>query len=137
MPKVLIAPATLAGIDAAFLKTLTDAGFELAFPPVVRQLSEEELLAQLKGVSAAIAGSEPYTRRVLAAHPQLRIIARSGVGYDAVDVAAATDHGVAVTITPGTNQDAVAEHTFALILALAKDLINQHQGVRDASWPRR
>ena len=68
----------------------------------------------LPGVSATIAGSEPYTRRVLEANPGLRVIARAGVGYDAVDVAAATDRGVAVTITPGTNQDAVAEHTFTL-----------------------
>src|SRR5207248_8779546 len=42
-----------------------------------------------------------------------------------------------VTITPGTNQDSVAEHTFALILALAKDLINQHQGTRAGRWPLR
>jgi phosphoglycerate dehydrogenase-like enzyme len=44
---------------------------------------------------------------------------------------------VAVTITPGTNQDSVAEHTFALILALAKDLIPQHTATRAGSWPRK
>src|SRR5204863_321797 len=61
---------------------------------------------------------------------------RAGVGFDAVDTAAATDHGVAVTITPGTNQDAVAEHTFALILALAKNLVQQHLGTCKLQWPR-
>jgi D-3-phosphoglycerate dehydrogenase len=137
MPKVLIAPSTLAGIDAGFIHVLRNAGFELVYPPKPAQMVEEELMQQLKGIAASVAGSEPYTQRVLAAHPQLRVIARAGVGYDAVDVAAATEHGVAVTITPGTNQDAVAEHTFALILALAKDLINQHKGVCDTSWPRR
>ena len=45
-----------------------------------------------------------------------------------MDLAAATEHGIAVCITPGTNQDAVAEHTFALMLALAKNLIPQHLG---------
>src|SRR5205823_574252 len=125
---VLIAPATLAGVDAPYLHVLRDAGFELVFPPRAAQLLEEELLAELQGVSASVAGSEPYTRRVLDANPGLRVIARAGVGYDAVDTTAATEHGVVVTITPGTNQDAVAEHTFALLLALAKHLIPQHRG---------
>jgi phosphoglycerate dehydrogenase-like enzyme len=73
---------------------------------------------------------------VLAAHPSLRVIARVGVGYDAVDVAAATARGIAVTIAPGTNQDAVAEHTFALILALAKNLVPGHLGTKAGGWPR-
>src|SRR5205085_109534 len=66
----------------------------------------------------------------------LRVIARAGVGYDAVDVAAATQHGVAVAIAPGTNQDAVAEHTFALILALAKNVAFQHPAIKAGQWPR-
>jgi phosphoglycerate dehydrogenase-like enzyme len=74
---------------------------------------------------------------VLQAHPQFRVVARAGVGFDAVDVVAATERGVAVTITPNTNQEAVAEHTFTLILALAKNLIPQHQGTKAGQWPRR
>src|SRR4051812_39681502 len=112
MPKVLISPAPLAGLDGLHLQLLRDAGFEPFFPPHARQLLEDELLQILKDVPAAIAGSEPYTRRVLDAHPQLRVIARAGVGYDAVDVKAATERGVAVATAPGTNQDSVAEHTF-------------------------
>lgn len=136
MPKVLITPATLAGVDAQYLAVLRDAGFEVAFPPWQRQLTEDEVLQVLPGVSAVLAGSEPYTRRVFAANPQLRVVARAGVGYDAVDTAAASDHGAAVCIAPGTNQDAVAEHTFTLILALAKNLIAQHQGTQAGDWPR-
>ena len=128
MPKVLVTPAPLAGVQAEYLTLLQSAGFEVLFPKKQAQLNEEELLDQLRGIQATLAGSEPYTRRVLAAHPQLRVIARVGVGYDAVDCQAATDHNVAVCITPGTNQDAVAEHTFTLILALAKNLIGQHLG---------
>jgi phosphoglycerate dehydrogenase-like enzyme len=66
----------------------------------------------------------------------LRVIARVGVGYDAVDVKAATEKGIVVTITPGTNQDSVAEHTFMLILALARQLIPQHLSIRSGGWPR-
>jgi phosphoglycerate dehydrogenase-like enzyme len=136
MDKVLIAPATLAGIEGAFVGVLREAGFELIYPNRGAQLNEEELLAFLPGVKASLAGSEPYTARVLAAHPQLRVIARAGVGFDAVDMAAATRQGVAVAITPGTNEGSVAEHTFCLILGLAKNLIPQHLGVKCGSWPR-
>src|SRR5262245_41785780 len=136
MPKVLIAPSTLANIPSPYIAALRDAGFELIYPRKAAQLVEDELLEHLKGINASLAGSEPYTRRVLAANPQLRVIARAGVGYDAVDVAAATDLGMAVAIAPGTNQDAVAEHTFTHILALAKGLIPQHLSVKSGGWPR-
>jgi len=90
MAKVLIAPATLAGINGLYLQILREAGFKPVFPPRAAQLTEDELLQQLNGIVAAVAGSEPYTPRVLQAHPQLRVIARAGVGYDAVDLPAAT-----------------------------------------------
>src|ERR1700686_4995866 len=136
MDKVLIAPATLAGIEGEFLTVLKKAGFGLVFPKKKAQMNEDELFEQLAGIRASVAGSEPYTKRVLQAHPQLRVIARAGVGYDAVDTDAATAQGVAVTITPGANQDSVAEHTFAMILAIAKNLIPQHLGTCALKWPR-
>jgi phosphoglycerate dehydrogenase-like enzyme len=136
MPKVLIAPMTLANVEASFKQTLRDAGFDLVYPPHAHQLSEDELLAALPGIRATLAGSEPYTARVLAAHPQLRVVARVGVGYDAVDVGAATRHGVAVTIAPNTNQGSVAEHTFCLMLGLTRNLVSQHLGTRAGKWPR-
>src|SRR5205823_2103451 len=111
MAKVLIAPAPLAKLEAGFLDELRAAKLDIAYPARQAQLTEDELLGELKGVSAVVAGSEPYTSRVMDAHPNLRVIARAGVGYDAVDVAAATERGIVVAFTPGTNQDAVAEHT--------------------------
>src|SRR5215831_5980447 len=137
MEKVLIGPMTLAGLEGEWLRVLRGAGFEPIYPPMAHQLNEDELMEQLRGIKASVAGSEPYTARVLKAHPQLRVIARTGVGYDAVDIAAATEAGIAVTIAPNTNQDAVAEQTFALMLALAKDLVPQHCAVKAGGWPRR
>ena len=136
MPRVLIAPQPLAALEGPFKELLRGVGFDMTYPPRPAQMTEDELLQALPGISATIAGSEPYTRRVLAASPALRVIARAGVGYDAVDLAAATEHGVAVAIAPGTNQDAVAEHTFAMILALAKRLVGQHNAVKAGGWPR-
>jgi phosphoglycerate dehydrogenase-like enzyme len=58
------------------------------------------------------------------------------VGYDAVDVAAASARKIAVTITPGTNQEAVAEQAFALLLALSKDVLAHDRTIRQGSWVR-
>jgi D-3-phosphoglycerate dehydrogenase len=136
MPKVLIATTTLAGLDGPFRQLLCDAGFEVVYPRLRKPLTEDELLVELQGVAASIAGFEPYTRRVIEASPQLRVIARNGVGYDAVDVVAATEHGIAVTVTPGANQESVAEHTFALLLALARAVVPQHTAIRGGEFRR-
>ncbi|MBX9582681.1 MAG: phosphoglycerate dehydrogenase [Gemmataceae bacterium] len=111
----------------------------MVFPRRNAQMTEAELAEQLPGCAASLAGSEPYTRAVIAdaAAKGLKVIARAGVGYDGVDLDAATDHGVAVTFAPGTNQDAAAEHTFTLILALAKNLLPQHDLIKAGQWPRR
>jgi phosphoglycerate dehydrogenase-like enzyme len=136
MPNVLITPSILAGVEAPHLDILRENQFAFTYPARPVQLTEEDLLRDLKGIDAVIAGSEPYTRRVLDAYPTLRVIARAGVGFDSVDLDAATKHGTAVTITPGTNQEAVAEHTFALILTLAKNVIPQHNALRAGQWSR-
>src|SRR5438105_10149744 len=101
--KVLIAPMQLADVGGLYLDRLRQGGFDPVYPSRRAQLTEDELLIALQGVSASVAGSEPYTRRVLVANPGLRVIARVGVGFDAVDLKAATDHGVAVATAPGTN----------------------------------
>jgi len=136
MPKVLIAPALLAGSEGIYARVLKDAGFDLVYPGVGSQMVEHEIRAALKGCVASLAGSEPYSRAVIEANPELRVIARVGVGYDAVDLPTCAERGIPVTITPNTNQDAVAEHTFALMLALAKSVVPQHLGSIAGRWPR-
>jgi phosphoglycerate dehydrogenase-like enzyme len=81
-----------------------------------------------------VAGSEPYTREVLVEASDLRAIARCGVGYDAVDVAAATDRGVAVLITPNGNFDTVADFALTLMLACLRQLLQNDQRVREGGW---
>ena len=136
MPKILIAPSHINSVGGKFEGLLKNAGFELVCQDVGRQLLENELIQWLDGCVASLAGSEPYTRKVMDAHPQLRVIARIGVGFDAVDVAAATEKNIAVTIAPGTNQGSVAEHAFALMLALVKGIVPQHLGVKAGGFPR-
>lgn len=58
--------------------------------------------------------------------PRLSVIGRTGVGYDSVDVEAATERGIPIVITPGANGDAVAEHTLAMLFALSNNLVEAH-----------
>ena len=87
------------------------------------QTTDEELTDLLQGASAVIAGSTSYTANVIRNLPNLRVIARTGVGFDKIDMAAATNNQVVVTITPNSNFEAVAEHAMMLILALAKSVV--------------
>jgi len=118
---------------------LRAAGLEPVLPQMARQMTEAELRIQLQGCAASLAGSEPYTRAVLteAAANGLKILARAGVGYDAVNVAAATELGIVVGYAPGSNHEAVAEQTLLLMLAQAKNLLPQHAATRAGQWPRR
>src|SRR5262249_24218150 len=70
-------------------KIFTDAGFSVAFPPPgVDVFQEQGLLSMLKDADAVVAGSEPYTRRIIQSLPTLGAIVRAGVGFDAVDLTA-------------------------------------------------
>jgi phosphoglycerate dehydrogenase-like enzyme len=136
MTKVLVALPTVHKQLHAALDRLRAVGCEIVFNPQGRILTEAELAAALQGVVATIAGTEPYTERVLAAAPQLKVVARSGVGYDAIDVAAATRHGVAIAMGFGANHNAVADFAFSLMAALASRLLPYHALVAEGRWQR-
>jgi len=120
-----------------YLEILQQAGFEVVYPPADANLSEPAVLRQvLQGADALLASTEPLTRGILA-ESRLRVVARSGVGYDSVDVAAATDLGIVVTITPGAVDVSAAEHTLALLLCLTRGIIERDRQVRTGVWERR
>jgi phosphoglycerate dehydrogenase-like enzyme len=98
--------------------------------------SDMEEIETLRGASAVLAWGERYPAGVIESLPDLRVIARLGVGIDKVDVGAATDRGVVVTVTPTANREAVAEHALALILATAKSVIAGDRDVRAGRWSR-
>jgi phosphoglycerate dehydrogenase-like enzyme len=105
---------------------------EIADPVAIR--SEAELAAALQGVAATIASVEPYTPAVLAQADALRVISRTGVGYDAVDVPEATRRGVVVCTTPGANHHAVADLALGLILTCARGIVAADHWLRDGRW---
>jgi D-3-phosphoglycerate dehydrogenase / 2-oxoglutarate reductase len=136
MPSVLIGPYLLRNAPGRFRDILTEAGFEPIDPPGGPALSREELLPYLPRIDAMIAGGERMTPELFAMAPRLRAIARTGVGYDLIDLPAAVAHRVAVTITPGTNQESVAEQTLALLLALARRIPSNDRLIHEGGWDR-
>lgn len=140
MPTVLIAPEAMQNPDGPYCRLLREAGFEVRFPQRFGLprglLSHEEMLEELDGVAGTIAGGEPYTAALMDALPELRVIARAGVGYDAVDVDAATERKIAVTITPHANHECVAELTLALMFSLAKRILVNDRDTRSGGWAR-
>lgn len=116
------------------LSALEQAGCTLRDGPRGGPINEDTLIAALEGCDAVIASIEPYTARVFAARPELKLVARCGVGYDAVDVDAATRAGVVVATTPGAVSDAVADYTLGLMLALARHIPELHQKMRSGGW---
>lgn len=87
-------------------------------------------------VEAVMPRSEPFRAERIIASPNLRVIARHGVGVDTVDVDAATAAGVQVTYVPAGNANAVAEHVFALTLSLLRRIPTAHREMSESGWPR-
>ncbi len=139
MPSVLIFPEAYYKTEAPYVQMFQDAGFEIRYPEdptFTRGLhSEEETIEVIAGVDATVAGGEYYTPRVIESLPQLKVIARAGVGFDRVDVESATSHQVAVTVTPTSNHESVAELTLALLFAVTKKIVVNDRAVRGGAWP--
>ncbi|MFI6314567.1 phosphoglycerate dehydrogenase [Nocardia fusca] len=112
-------------------------GHTVRYSPATGPRDRDEALGLFEGVDAAIIAGEPVTAEMLDHAPALQVIARSGVGYESIDLAAAARHGIRVCNTPGVNHDAVAEMTLALILMTARRLPAVLAGIRAGGWPRR
>lgn len=134
MPTVFITPEPLFHVAGPHLELLRTAGFEVCYPDRPRLDTEEEAVECLALADAVIAGGDPLSDRVLAQLTRLRVIARCGVGFDRVDVPAATRRGIAVAITPQGNREGVAEHAMALLLAVARRVVLHDREVRQGHW---
>ena len=138
MPTVLVTAPGVTGPDDPRLQPFLDAGWRVRThrwpggrPP------EEEVVELVQGNDAVIASaSERYTRTVIERADTLKHIARWGVGYETIDVAAASDNGVVVTTTQGANHWAVADLAFALMLAVARRVVELDGVARTRQWAR-
>jgi D-3-phosphoglycerate dehydrogenase / 2-oxoglutarate reductase len=128
-PRVIVADRVA---DAGLARLREHTGVEdLAGRP------RDELLAALATADALLVRSEtPVTVELLDAAPRLRVIGRAGAGVDTIDVDAATARGIVVVNAPGGNAVAAAEHTLALLLALARRVAAADAAVKRGEWSR-
>ncbi len=130
MATIVIAE-TIATVGVDALKAAGHTVHELAGQP------REALVAALSEADALIVRSQvKVDAALIAAGPKLRIIGRAGVGIDNIDAVAAERAGILVVNAPDGNTIAAAEHTFALLLALARHVAKGDRSVRDGAWAR-
>lgn len=128
--RILIADA----VDARAVALLESDGFEAVYAPAI---SPTALLQEIGGFDALVVRSRTkVSADVLAAGRSLRVVGRAGAGVDNIDVAEATRRGVVVMNTPGGNTVSTAEHTIAMMLALARNIPAADRSVRAMEWKR-
>ena len=130
LPKVFVSePVNQKGLDILKDKV------EFIFAP---DTSKTTAISMVKdAVAVLLRATTLFDAEVINAAPKLRVIARTGVGFNNVDIETAGSKGIYVCTTPGTNNITVAEHTIAMIFALAKQVIHQDQSVRNQKWLER
>jgi D-3-phosphoglycerate dehydrogenase / 2-oxoglutarate reductase len=100
-------------------------------------LPESRMLELAGDFDAFLCGDDAITRAVLEKSlPRLKVVAKYGIGLDKVDVVAATDLKIPVTFCPGVNHTTVAEHTFGLLLAIYRQIVEQDNAVHEGKWKR-
>ena len=129
MVKILIAdPIAPEGLE--LLRSKAEA-------EVKRGLQPTELVEVIGDYDALIVRSETkVTSEVIQAGKRLQVIARAGIGVDNIDLEAATSAGIAVVNAPTGNTVAAAEHTLALMLALARNVPEAHRSMKEGRWDR-
>lgn len=133
--KVVITARSFGKADDAAYDYLREAGCEW-----VKLETEEEigrrLCGELADADALIAGLETLDRARIESAPRLKVISRYGVGYDKVDLAAAREKGIQVTITPGANSDSVADLAVALMLDVSRNVTRMDRSVKEKNQKR-
>jgi len=136
MPTVLITPTVYKNGSGPWRSILDTAGFQLRFPDGdCVGMDPESFLRELQDIDGTLASVETYSEQILR-RSGIKVVARVGVGYDAIDVDAATRHGVVVSITPGTNEHSVAEQAIALLTAVFRDVARRDREIRAGIWRR-
>ena len=132
--KVLITAKSVSG-SAASVRLLQDAGCSVDIQSTPLPFDEAWLIEQAREVDALLFAMEPVSASLIDAATRLKVIARPGVGFDTVDIAACTRRGIPVTIA-AVNDQSVADFAFALLLAAARNIVPAVQGVQQHGWDR-
>ncbi len=135
--RVAVGASSFAADSDKAVNLLLEKGIEVVRNPYGRKLSEEETIQHLQGADGLLAGLEPLNEAVFSQCPQLRAIARIGIGMDNVDVEAARNHGIKISNTPDGPTDAVAEMTLAALLSIGHQIVPANNDIHNKVWKKR
>lgn len=138
MGKVLVSASHFHTLCRDAWALLESNGHEVIYDPSREfpAYSAAELRQILPGIQAALIGLDFYTEEVFQNAPDLKVVAKFGVGVDNIDLNAAARHGVKVVNAPGMNSNAVAELTVGYMLGLLRSFIPLHKKMTQGMWPR-
>jgi D-3-phosphoglycerate dehydrogenase len=135
MTRVLLTTTSFQDTPGIHHDMLAAAGFE-----IVRErgpLPESRMLELAGQFDAYLCGDDAMTRAVMEKSlPRLKVISKYGIGLDKIDLKSAADLKLPVLFTPGVNHTTVAEHTFALLLAVVRNLVVEANHVAAGRWTR-
>ncbi|MBO8157579.1 MAG: phosphoglycerate dehydrogenase [Bacillaceae bacterium] len=105
---------------------------------MLTSLSKEELMERIPEYDALLVRSQTkVTKDIIEKASRLKVIGRAGVGVDNIDLDAATEHGIVVVNSPDGNTNSAAEHTMAMLMALARKIPQAHTSVKNHEWNRK
>jgi len=119
-------------VEQTTLDVIKDAGIEVEHIPCD---TEEKIIKAGKNADVLLVGTTPNaSKNVMDSLPKLKMIGRSGVGVDSVDISSATELGICVTNTPGINTTEVADHAMALLLSITRNITELTSKTSKGEW---
>jgi len=134
--KILATPRSFAKEDQTPLLLLENAGYTVIRNPVGQIMTKAQMIEHIQGCVGVVLGVDPMDADVINAAADLQAISKYGVGIDNIDVEAAKCRNITVTITSGANSDAVADYAFALMMAVARQVILIDKACHNRDWSR-
>ncbi len=133
---ILVTPRSFGKTDPEAFAILRRAGLDVAVNDTGGILTAGQMKERLAGCDGVILGVDPLNADVLAAAPKLKAVAKYGVGVDNIDTAVCEQRGIRVSRTVGANADAVADYAFAMMIALARNIIPIDRRCRAKDWSK-
>lgn len=135
--RVVVGASSFADSNPELEKIFSDRNIELVKNPFGRKLTKNETIEHLRGADGLLAGLEPLDEEVFSQCPDLKAIARIGIGMDNIDKEAARRFNIKLSNTPEAPTEAVAEMTLAALLSLCHNIIPSNNDVHNGIWKKR
>lgn len=134
--KIAISTSSFASADTSALSLLKEKNIEIVNNPYGRKMTENEIITHLNGIDGLLAGLEPLNNNVFHQSPQLKAIARVGIGMDNIDIEAAKAANIKISNTPDGPTNAVAEMTLAALLTIQRSIIAANAALHNKRWKK-